>query len=290
VDVMLRGVEPPRLTKKRVVVDFSSPNIAKEMHVGNLRSTIIGESISRLFEFVGYDVLRLNHVGDWGTQFGMLIAHLRDRFPNYKTEAPPVGDLQAFYKESKKRFDTEEDFKKRAYDCVVRLQSRDPEFIQAWNLICNVSRQAFNQIYDRLDVTLIERGESFYQDRMKEIVAELEQKGLVVQDQGMKLVFPTHCETPLILVKSDGGFTYDTSDLATLRQRLFEEKAEWIIYVVDAGQSLHFQQIYDVGRQLGWYDPQKKSSGAHWFWRGSWRRQEKVQDPFWRHGSSDGFA
>jgi len=256
-NIMLDGVQPPRLTKKRVIVDFSSPNIAKEMHVGHLRSTIIGESISRLLEFVGYDVLRLNHVGDWGTQFGMLIAHLQDRFPNYKTEAPPVGDLQSFYKESKKRFDTEEDFKKRAYECVVRLQKHDPDIIQAWTMICDVSRKAFGQIYERLGVTLIERGESFYQSRMQEVVADMEKQGVLVQDQGMKLVFPSQCEIPMILVKSDGGFTYDTSDLAAIRQRLVDEKAEWIIYVVDAGQSLHFQQLFDVARKVGWYDPQK---------------------------------
>lgn len=124
-----------------VVVDFSSPNIAKEMHVGHLRSTIIGESMCRLFEFVGYDVLRLNHLGDWGTQFGMLIAHLQDKFPDYLSVSPPIGDLQAFYKESKQRFDTEEEFKKRAYQCVVLLQNKNPDFIKAWNLICDVSRR-----------------------------------------------------------------------------------------------------------------------------------------------------
>jgi len=255
--VILLGVKPPSLPRKRVIVDFSSPNIAKEMHVGHLRSTIIGESICRLMEFVGHDVLRLNHVGDWGTQFGMLIAHLRDRFPNFKNEALPIADLQAFYKEAKKRFDTEEDFKKRAYDCVVRLQSHDPEFIQAWQLICDVSRKAFARIYDRLDVTLIERGESFYQDLMKHVVAELEQKGLVVEDEGMKLVFPSELDTPMILVKSDGGYTYDTSDLASIRHRLLVEKANWLVYVVDAGQSLHFQQLFAVARAAGWYDPHK---------------------------------
>lgn len=118
--LLVNGVQLPVLgDKEKVIVDFSSPNIAKEMHVGHLRSTIIGESMSRLFEFAGYDVLRLNHVGDWGTQFGMLIAHLQDKFPDYLTVSPPIGDLQAFYKESKKRFDADEEFKKRAYQCVV---------------------------------------------------------------------------------------------------------------------------------------------------------------------------
>ncbi|KAJ7401542.1 Arginine--tRNA ligase, cytoplasmic [Pitangus sulphuratus] len=175
--LLMNGVQPPAIGKrKKVVVDFSSPNIAKEMHVGHLRSTIIGESMCRLFEFAGYDVLRLNHLGDWGTQFGMLIAHLQDKFPDYLTVSPPIGDLQAFYKESKRRFDTEEEFKKRAYQCVVLLQSKNPDFIKAWELICDVSRKEFQKIYNCLDITLIERGESFYHEMMKDIVKEFEDK------------------------------------------------------------------------------------------------------------------
>ena len=130
----------------QVVVDFSSPNVAKEMHVGHLRSTIIGDSTCRLLEFLGYSVLRLNHIGDWGTQFGMLIAHLQDIFPDYKNTSPPIGDLMAFYKESKKRFDEDEEFKKRAYACVVKLQAHDPDSIKAWKLICDVSRNEFQKV------------------------------------------------------------------------------------------------------------------------------------------------
>jgi arginyl-tRNA synthetase len=142
--IVLNGVRPPYAgERRRCIVDFSSPNIAKEMHVGHLRSTIIGESISRLLEFFGFDVLRLNHLGDWGTQFGMLIAHLKDKFPNYCEVSPPIGDLQAFYKESKKRFDEDEPFKKRAYECVVKLQRYDPDIIKGWKLICDVSRKGF---------------------------------------------------------------------------------------------------------------------------------------------------
>ncbi|XP_055798211.1 arginine--tRNA ligase, cytoplasmic-like isoform X2 [Salvelinus fontinalis] len=220
-NLLLSGVQPPPLeSKKKVVVDFSSPNMAKEMHVGHLRSTIIGDSMCRLFEFLGYDVLRLNHVGDWGTQFGMLIAHLQDKFPNYLTVSPPIGDLQAFYKESKKRFDEEEDFKKRAYQCVVKLQNKDPAFIKGWNLICDVSRN-----------------------------------GLVEMDEGRKIVFAPGQQIPLTVVKSDGGYTYDTSDLAALRQRLFDEKADIIIYVTDSGQGTHFQVVFAAAQMIGWYDP-----------------------------------
>ncbi|XP_029942484.1 arginine--tRNA ligase, cytoplasmic [Salarias fasciatus] len=255
--LLINGVQPPPLTsRKKVVVDFSSPNIAKEMHVGHLRSTIIGDSMCRLFEFLGHDVLRLNHVGDWGTQFGMLLAHLQDKFPNYLNESPPIGDLQAFYKESKKRFDEDEDFKRRAYQCVVRLQSRDPDFIRGWNLICDVSRSEFQKVYDCLDVSIVERGESFYQDLMVDVVQELEDKGLLQEDEGRRLLFVPGQSVPLTVVKSDGGFTYDTSDLAALRQRLRDERADVIIYVVDSGQGTHFSVVFAAAQMIGWYDPQ----------------------------------
>uniref|UniRef100_A0A667Z2E1 Arginine--tRNA ligase, cytoplasmic n=1 Tax=Myripristis murdjan TaxID=586833 RepID=A0A667Z2E1_9TELE len=256
-NLLVNGVQPPPLaSRKKVVVDFSSPNIAKEMHVGHLRSTIIGDSMCRLFEFLGYDVLRLNHVGDWGTQFGMLIAHLQDKFPNYLDVCPPISDLQAFYKESKKRFDEEEDFKRRAYQCVVKLQSKEPDFIKAWNLICDVSRKEFQKVYSCLDIQIIERGESFYQDMMTAVVKEFEEKGLVELDEGRKIVFAPGQSIPLTIVKSDGGYTYDTSDLAALRQRIFDEKADVIIYVTDSGQGTHFQVVFAAAQMIGWYDPQ----------------------------------
>ncbi|KAB5548644.1 hypothetical protein PHYPO_G00057960 [Pangasianodon hypophthalmus] len=255
-NLLLSGVQPPALEKKKkVVIDFSSPNIAKEMHVGHLRSTIIGDSMCRLFEYLGHDVLRLNHVGDWGTQFGMLIAHLQDKFPNYLSVSPPIGDLQAFYKESKKRFDEDEEFKKKAYQCVVRLQSKEPDFIKAWNLICDVSREEFQKVYDCLGIRILERGESYYQDMMTEVVKAFEEKGLVELDEGRKIVFAPGQSIPLTVVKSDGGYTYDTSDLAALHQRLFEEKADIIIYVTDSGQAMHFQVVFAAARMIGWYDP-----------------------------------
>ncbi|KAL6470356.1 hypothetical protein MHYP_G00214750, partial [Metynnis hypsauchen] len=255
-NLLVNGVQPPPLDrKKKVIVDFSAPNIAKEMHVGHLRSTIIGDSVCRLFEFIGHEVLRLNHVGDWGTQFGMLIAHLQDKFPNYLSVSPPIGDLQAFYKESKKRFDDDEEFKKRAYRCVVRLQSKDPDFIKAWNLICDVSRNEFQKVYDCLGIHIIERGESYYKDMMTDVVKEFEEKGLVELDEGRKIVFAPGQSIPLTVVKSDGGFTYDTSDLAALRQRLFDEKGDILIYVTDSGQAGHFQLVFGAGQMIGWYDP-----------------------------------
>lgn len=187
--MLLNGITPPSVKKQRVVIDFSSPNIAKEMHVGHLRSTIIGEATARLLEFLGHDVLRLNHIGDWGTQFGMLIAHLQDKFPNYVTVSPPVSDLQNFYKQSKVRFDEDEVFKKRAYACVVALQSSDPNSVKAWNFICDVSRKEFQKVYDRLDINVTERGESFYQSRMDEVIKELDAKGLIEEDEGRRIMW-----------------------------------------------------------------------------------------------------
>lgn len=255
------GVKPPPTKKKRIVIDFSAPNIAKEMHVGHLRSTIIGDSIARLMEFLGHDVLRINHLGDWGTQFGMLIAHLEDRFPDYVKVSPPIADLQSFYKESKKRFDEDEEFKKRAYDRVVKLQSGEPNSTKAWQLICDVSRREFQKIYDLLDIKLIERGESFYQSRMEKLVKELEQKRLLEEDDGRKIMWGDKNDDfggiPLTIIKTGGGFTYDTSDMATIKQRIEEEKADWLIYVTDAGQATHFKAIFSCAKRAGILDPSK---------------------------------
>ncbi|KAG8187620.1 hypothetical protein JTE90_027030 [Oedothorax gibbosus] len=256
------GVKPPPMKKKRIVVDFSSPNIAKEMHVGHLRSTIIGESMCRLLEFIGHDVLRLSHIGDWGTQFGMLIAHLQEKFPNYLNEAPPIQNLQEFYKESKVRFDSDEEFKKRAYSCVVDLQNFEPNIIKAWTLIVDISRKENDKIYQCLNITVTDRGESFYQKKMVSLVKELEERGVLVEDEGRKVFFIDGVKVPLTIVKSDGGYTYDTSDVAAIKQRVEEEKADWIIYVVDAGQSLHLESIFKAGRQLGYVPPEVRVDHA----------------------------
>eukprot|EP00045_Choanoeca_perplexa_P006266 m.53317 g.53317 ORF g.53317 m.53317 type:complete len:678 (+) comp13550_c0_seq1:17-2050(+) len=248
------GPLPPPTTPLDVIVDLSSPNIAKEMHVGHLRSTIIGDSIARMLEYVGHRVQRINHVGDWGTPFGMLITLLKEEYPNYKQESPSISDLQAFYKRAKGRFDQDADFKTKAYEEVVKLQAREPEVTEAWQLICEVSRQEFKQIYKRLDIELEEKGESFYQEMMQTVVADLGDK--LEDDEtapGRKIAWASckkSTRLPLILVKSDGGFTYDTSDLACLRYRA--SQAQWLIYVVDSGQSAHFQNVFSFGRDVGW--------------------------------------
>ncbi|XP_018494953.2 arginine--tRNA ligase, cytoplasmic [Galendromus occidentalis] len=260
--ILKNGVSPPRVDRKlRVVVDFSSPNIAKQMHVGHLRSTIIGESISRLLEFVGHDVLRLNHIGDWGTQFGMLIAHLMDKFPDYKENVPPVADLQEFYKESKMRFDSDPAFKSRAYEAVVRLQSKEKDIVKAWQLICDVSRKEMQSVYDRLDITLLERGESFYNELMIDVVKDLDRRGLLSLEDGRKVMYPQEENlVPMTIVKSDGGFTYDTSDMASIRHRVGVEKGDWLIYVVDSGQSSHFKQLFKCAQIAGYVDEKTRLS------------------------------
>ena len=248
--------------KPRVVVlDMSSPNIAKEMHVGHLRSTIIGESLSRTYEFLGHKVLRVNHVGDWGTQFGMLICELREKYPDAltKSEALDLGDLVAFYKQAKKHFDEDEDFKTRARQEVIQLQSGNVETLKAWRLLCDQSRKSFDEIYALLDIqSLVERGESFYNDMLVDTIKALEEKGLIVEDQGAKCIFldgylnEEGKPLPLIVQKKDGGFNYAATDLASIRYRVDVDQANELIYVVDAGQSLHFEMMIKAARKAGW--------------------------------------
>jgi arginyl-tRNA synthetase len=250
----------PTAKPQRVVVDFSSPNIAKEMHVGHLRSTIIGDCIARILEFQGHDVLRLNHVGDWGTQFGMLITYLREAFPEAltKSNALDLGDLVALYRAAKERFDRDEEFKEAARQAVVELQAGNLEAKIAWQLLCDQSRREFQKIYDVLDIQLTERGESFYNPYLASVVEDLSALGLLEENQGAKCVFLegfTNKEgepLPLIVQKSDGGYNYATTDLAALRYRINTDKAERIIYITDAGQSGHFAQVFQVANRAGW--------------------------------------
>jgi arginyl-tRNA synthetase len=253
------GVAPVK-QPERVVVDFSSPNIAKEMHVGHLRSTIIGDSIARILEFEGYDVLRLNHVGDWGTQFGMLITYLREVCPQALTTADAIdlGDLVAFYRKAKQRFDEDPTFQETARQEVVRLQSGAEDSRYAWKLLCDQSRREFQIIYDLLDINLTERGESFYNPLLPGVVADLETVGLLVEDQGAKCVFLEGFTNkdgdplPLIVQKSDGGYNYATTDLAAIRYRIQQDEAQRLVYLTDAGQTNHFAQIFQVARRAGW--------------------------------------
>ena len=247
-----------------VVVDFSSPNIAKEMHVGHLRSTIIGDSLARVLEFRGHGVLRLNHVGDWGTQFGMLITHLKQVAPEAldTADAVDLGDLVAFYRQAKQRFDEDAAFQATSREEVVKLQGGDPVSLKAWGLLCDQSRREFQKIYDRLDIRLSERGESFYNPYLEAVVADLETAGLLVVDDGARCVFLEGVSgkdgkpLPVIVQKSDGGFNYATTDLAAIRYRFAAppvgDGARRVVYVTDAGQANHFSGVFQVARRAGW--------------------------------------
>ena len=247
-----------------VVVDFSSPNIAKEMHVGHLRSTIIGDSLARVLEFRGHRVLRLNHVGDWGTQFGMLITHLKQVAPETLNTADAVdlGDLVAFYREAKKRFDDDDAFQTTSREEVVKLQGGDPVSLKAWGLLCDQSRREFQKIYDRLDIRLSERGESFYNPYLAPVLSGLKEAGLLVTDDGAECVFLEGVNgkdgkpLPVIVRKSDGGFNYATTDLAAIRYRFAPasdgDGARRVIYVTDAGQANHFAGVFQVAKRANW--------------------------------------
>lgn len=250
-------VDPP----KRAIVDYPSPNIAKVLHVGHLRASIIGDCISRILEFLGYDVLRLSHVGDWGTPFGMLIAYLREAYPNAldSSEDLDLGDLASFYRAAKKRFDADESFQEKARLAVVALQAGDEETLKAWQIVCDLSNRTNQKVFDWMGLSpLAIRGESFYNPFLADIVQELDKLGLLVEDQGAKCVFLdgfTNMEgkpLPLIVQKSDGGYNYATTDLAAIRYRVNEDQAQRVIYPVGVEQTNHFAQIFQVGRKAGW--------------------------------------
>jgi len=246
---------------KRVIVDYPSPNIAKEMHVGHLRPCVIGDALARILEFLGHDVLRLSHIGDWGTPFGMLIAYLREAYPDALAGGElALGDLATFYRAAKKRFDEDTAFQEAARLAVVQLQAGDPETIQAWKIVCDLSNRTNRKIFDLMGLSpkIQERGESFYNPFLPDVIAELERLGLLVEDQGAKCVFLegfTNKEgkpLPLIVQKSDGGYNYATTDLAAIRYRVKEDRVQRVIYPVGAEQINHFAQIFQVGKRAGW--------------------------------------
>lgn len=253
----------PLVKKEKIIVEFSSPNIAKELHVGHLRSTIIGDALARLLEFLGYEVLRLNHIGDWGTQFGMLIAYIQKYEAATFQNAIDLPTLMSWYKQAKCIFDQDAEFKKLSQLEVVKLQQGDKLSFQIWKRICDISRTAFQEIYQLLDVRLTERGESFYNPYLSHIVADLEEKGLVTVSNGAKCVFlegflgRDNTPLPMIVQKSDGGYNYETTDMAALYHRVQKEKATRIIIVTDAGQSLHFAMVFKAAERADYFDPKQ---------------------------------
>lgn len=252
---------------KRVVVDFSGPNIAKQMHVGHLRSTIIGDSICRTLEFLGHNVIRQNHIGDWGTQFGMLIA-LIERRTQEALKGNVVGVIpvhlkehEAIYKEAKKLFDSDEQFASRSREAVVGLHSGDQTWLGRWGSLVEQSKKHYQALYEYLNVKLTEkdvRGESFYRDKLADVVEELQSLSKTKKSDGAICVFPEGFKNkegnklPLIVQKSDGAFLYATTDLAAIRFRVDELKADRIIYVTDSRQKLHFEMVFAVADMAGW--------------------------------------
>ena len=249
---------------ERAVVDYSAPNIAKEMHIGHLRTTVIGDALVRLLEFVGHTVIRENHVGDWGTPFGMLIEHLIDLGETEAAAGLSVGDLDGFYKQARAKFDSSEAFQARARNRVVMLQRGDPETLRLWKLLVDLSMQYFNRLYRKIGVLLTDddlAGESMYNDLLPEVLERLRTAGLLEASDGADVVFPpgyTNREgepLPLIVQKRGGGFNYGTSDLACVLDRVERVKATLLLYVVGAPQTQHLAMVFDVAAMAGWLRP-----------------------------------
>jgi arginyl-tRNA synthetase len=256
----VRWASPP----ERVVVDYSAPNIAKEMHIGHLRTTVIGDALVRMLEFVGHTVIRENHVGDWGTPFGMLIEHLIDIGESEAAAGLSLGDLDGFYKEARAKFDSSEPFQARARNRVVLLQGGDPETLRLWKMLVDLSMGHFDRLYRKIGVLLTDAdlaGESMYNDLLPEVVERLRTAGLLQESDGADVVFPpgyTNREgepLPLIVQKRGGGFNYGTSDLACVLDRVERLKATLLLYVVGAPQSQHLCMVFDVAAMAGWLRP-----------------------------------
>lgn len=255
-----------------VVVDYSSPNVAKEMHVGHLRSTIIGDSVVRALEFLGNKVIRANHVGDWGTQFGMLIAYL-EKMENEHASEMELSDLEAFYRAAKEHYDSDEVFAEKARNYVVKLQSGDDYCRTMWKKLVNITMQQNQHNYNRLNVTLTENdvmGESLYNPMLPEIVADLKAQGLAVEDDGALVVFLDEFKNKdgdpmgVIVQKKDGGFLYTTTDIAAAKYRFETLKADRALVFSDTRQSQHMQQAWLITRKAG-YVPDSFSLEHHNF-------------------------
>ncbi len=253
---------PEAETKERVVIDYSAPNVAKEMHVGHLRSTIIGDALARVLGWRGHTILRQNHIGDWGTPFGMLLEHLVD-LGGSRAQAS-VGELNAFYREARKKFDGDPAFAERSRKRVVLLQSGDAATLELWRALVAVSRKHFEDVYAKLDVGLRaedECGESFYNPLLGPLATDLETSGRAVVSDGALCLFPPGFKTkegeplPLIVKKSDGGFGYAATDLAAIKHRLTTLAATRLLYVVGAPQATHFAMVFTAAKELGWLAP-----------------------------------
>jgi arginyl-tRNA synthetase len=245
------GIDPIE-NPQTVVIDYSAPNVAKQMHIGHLRSTIIGDAISRIIEFQGQKVIRQNHIGDWGTQFGMLISLLKTHSGTATTR---IEDLDQFYKQARQRFENDAAFADEARATVVRLQAGGGQELALWSKIVEQSRAHFQPIYDRLGIKLQpqdERGESFYNSMLAQNVSDLISVGLASRSEGAVVVFTEGSDTPIIIEKTGGGYGYATTDLAAIRYRVGTLGASRIVYFVGSPQAQHFKQVFTVAKKAGW--------------------------------------
>lgn len=252
---------PANDAPQKIAIDYSAPNVAKEMHVGHLRTTVVGDALARTHEFLGNTVIRQNHIGDWGTPFGMLIEHLLDVGVDSDEASEVSENPNAFYQAARAKFDSDEAFATRSRSRVVKLQGGDEETLGLWTTLVGYSREYFNRIYSLLDVTLTDAdlaGESTYNDMLAEVCDELEAKGLATISDGALCVFPegfTGREgepLPLIIRKSDGGYGYATTDLAAVRNRAINLGVNRALYVVGTPQAMHFEMVFTVARAAGW--------------------------------------
>jgi len=248
-----------------IVIDYSSPNLAKEMHVGHLRSSVIGDAVARTLAFQGHNIVRQNHVGDWGTQFGMLLAYMEELRAQGEPIENNLANLEQFYRAAKGRFDESEEFATRARHLVVELQGGNEQCLTLWKEFNEISLSHCQATYDRLGVSLTRedvRGESTYNEDLAVVVADLDKQGLLQESQGAKCVFLENFKNkdgeplPVIIQKKDGGFLYATSDLAAMRYRQNKLNADRVLYFVDARQGLHFQQVFEVARLAGFVKPE----------------------------------
>ncbi|MGB2115917.1 MAG: arginine--tRNA ligase, partial [Porticoccaceae bacterium] len=266
-------LKTPEISQQNIIIDYSAPNLAKEMHVGHLRSTIIGDALARVLEFQGQNVIRQNHMGDWGTQFGMLIAELELELSQGEQAELALSDLEVFYQQSKKHFDEDPEFADTARAYVVKLQSGDASCQKLWKKFIDVSIAHNSEIYKNLNVSLTEehiKPESSYNDDLQWIVDDLESKKIAVESDGAKVVFLDELAdkngdpSPMIVQKSGGGFLYATTDLAALKFRVDKLNVDRILYFIDARQSLHMKQVFATGKKAN-YAPDNVSLEHHAF-------------------------
>jgi arginyl-tRNA synthetase len=242
---------------EKIIIDYSSPNIAKDMHVGHLRSTIIGDCLARILEYTGHKVIRINHLGDWGTQFGILINYIKEKYDKTSIKKIPLQKLSEMYKNAQTKFDTDDFFKDNAKKEVLKLQNKEKNTIKIWNEINKISKKEYKKIYELLNIKIKYKGESFYNELIEPLIKKLEKKNIIEISNNAKCIYiegilnKEKNPLPLIVKKSDGGSNYATTDLAALYYRIKYTKATKIIYITDVGQSTHFKMLFEASKKSG---------------------------------------